>query len=153
VRASGAAGNLEASRRRVAWSQGRRAWDQSPAGPVWRHGRSGSSYGQCSQARGRRGPYYTRHSSVTWQLMPGKYLLWVAKQRGHSVEVMLRMYAAWLDGATGVDIYAIKQAMEKKNRGAQRNSRFSCCNFGCKSSGKSREIYRDSSPRVPRIWR
>ena len=44
----------------------------------------------------RRGPYHARHSSVTWQLMLGKNLLWVAKQHGHSVEVMLRMYAAWL---------------------------------------------------------
>jgi hypothetical protein len=62
----------------------------------------------------RRGPYHTRHSSVTWQLMLGKNLLWVAKQHGHSVEVMLRMYAAWLEGATDSDIHAIKQAMEKR---------------------------------------
>src|SRR5713226_6435435 len=62
----------------------------------------------------RRGPYHARHSSVTWQLMLGKNLLWVAKQHGHSVEVMLRMYAAWLDGATESDIQAIKQAMETR---------------------------------------
>jgi integrase len=68
----------------------------------------------------RRGPYHARHSSVTWQLMLGKNLLWVAKQHGHSVEVMLRMYAAWLDGATDADIHAIKQAMEK--RPAARNA-------------------------------
>jgi integrase len=48
---------------------------------------------------------------VTWQLMLGKNLLWVAKQHGHSAEVMLRMYAAWLEGATESDIQAIKQAM------------------------------------------
>jgi hypothetical protein len=46
--------------------------------------------------------------------MLGKNLLWVAKKHGHSVEVMLRMYAAWLDGATAADIQAIKQAMEKR---------------------------------------
>src|ERR1700692_2236279 len=62
----------------------------------------------------RRGPYHARHSSVTWQLMLGKNLLWVAKQHGHSGEVMLRMYAAWLEGATDSDIHAIKQAMEKR---------------------------------------
>lgn len=62
----------------------------------------------------RRGPYHARHSSVTWQLMLGKNLLWVAKQHGHSVEVMLRMYAACLDGATESDIHAIKQAMERR---------------------------------------
>jgi integrase len=61
----------------------------------------------------RRGPYHARHSSVTWQLMLGKNLLWVAKQHGHSVEVMLRMYAAWLEGATDADIHAIKKATEK----------------------------------------
>src|SRR5271157_4629276 len=62
----------------------------------------------------RRGPYHARHSSVTWQLMLGRNLLWVAKQHGHSVEVMLRTYAAWLEGATDADIHAIKQAMEKR---------------------------------------
>lgn len=62
----------------------------------------------------RRGPYHARHSSVTWQLMLGKNLLWVAKQHGHSVEVMLRMYAAWLDGATDSDIHAIRQALERR---------------------------------------
>ena len=61
----------------------------------------------------RRGAYHARHSSVTWQLMLGRNLLWVAKQHGHSVEVMLRMYAAWLEGATEADIHAIKRAMEK----------------------------------------
>jgi hypothetical protein len=45
--------------------------------------------------------------------MLGKNLLWVAKQHGHSVEVMLRMYAAWLEGATDSDIHAIKQVIEK----------------------------------------
>ena len=62
----------------------------------------------------RRRPYHARHSSVTWQLMLGRNLLWVAKQHGHSVEVMLRMYAAWLEGATDDDIHAIRQSMEKR---------------------------------------
>jgi hypothetical protein len=46
--------------------------------------------------------------------MLGKNLLWVAKQHGHSVEVMRRMYAAWLEGATESDIHAIKLAMERR---------------------------------------
>jgi integrase len=73
----------------------------------------------------RRGPYHARHSSVTWQLMLGKNLLWVAKQHGHSVEVMLRMYAAWLEGATDSDIHAIKQTVEKRSgaRAAFQDSR------------------------------
>ena len=44
--------------------------------------------------------------------MLGKNLLWVAKQHGHSVEVMLRMYAAWIEGATEADIQAIRNAMD-----------------------------------------
>jgi len=39
--------------------------------------------------------------------------IWI-KQHGHRVEVMLRLYAAWLEGATESDICAIKQAMESK---------------------------------------
>ncbi len=46
--------------------------------------------------------------------MLGKNLLWVAKQHGHSIEVMLRMYAAWLEGATEADIHTIKQAMNRR---------------------------------------
>jgi hypothetical protein len=57
--------------------------------------------------------HHARHSSVTWQLMLGKNLLWAAKQHGYSLEVMLRMYAAWLDNATAADIQAIKQALKK----------------------------------------
>ncbi|MDB6084835.1 MAG: phage integrase family protein [Gammaproteobacteria bacterium] len=62
----------------------------------------------------QRGPYHARHTSVTWQLMTGKNLLWVAKQHGHSVQVMLTMYAAWLEGATDADIEAIKAAMHSR---------------------------------------
>src|SRR6185312_10259394 len=35
------------------------------------------------QVRYRR-PYTARHSSVSWNLMVGKNVLWVAKQHGHS---------------------------------------------------------------------
>jgi len=75
-----------------------------------------ADWGEAIKALGirRRGPYHARHSSVTWQLMLGKNLLWVAKPHGHSVEVMLRLYAAWLDGRTESDIHAIKEAMEKR---------------------------------------
>ena len=55
--------------------------------------------------------------------MLGKNLLWVAKQHGHSVEVMLRMYAAWLEGATEADIHAIKQAMQMRPVRALRDAR------------------------------
>jgi len=63
-----------------------------------------------------REPYAARHSSVSWNLMIGKNLLWVAKQHGHSVQTMLNMYARWIEGATDADIEAIKQAMESSPR-------------------------------------
>ena len=42
-----------------------------------------------------RRPYTARHSSVSWSLMVGKNPLWVAKQHGHSISTMLRVYTAW----------------------------------------------------------
>jgi len=40
----------------------------------------------------------------------------------------------------------------KKTRRARCDSRYACCNFRCKWRDKSREIDRDSSPRIPGIW-
>ena len=45
-----------------------------------------------------------RHTSVTWNLMIGNHVLWVAEQHGHSTEVMLKTYAKWLKGSTKDDI-------------------------------------------------
>jgi integrase len=58
-----------------------------------------------------REPYQMRHTSVTWNLMIGKNLLWVAQQHGHSPAVMLKTYAKWLAGSTEKDIEAIRAAM------------------------------------------
>ena len=58
-----------------------------------------------------RKPYCARHSSVSWDLMIGRNPLWVAKQHGHSIATMLRVYAAWTEGAIQADIEAIKRAM------------------------------------------
>ena len=58
-----------------------------------------------------RDPYSARHSSVSWNLMAGKNILWVAKQYGHSVSTMLTTYAAWTEGATDADVEAIKRAI------------------------------------------
>ena len=56
--------------------------------------------------------------------MLGKNLLWVAKQHGHSVEVMLRMYACVARGSDGRRYLArIRQAMRAKTRRARRNAR------------------------------
>ncbi len=61
-----------------------------------------------------REPYNARHSFVSWNLMLGKNLLWVAKQHGHSVQTMLDTYATWIDGSQQEDIEAIRQAMERR---------------------------------------
>ena len=42
--------------------------------------------------------------------MLGKNILWCARQHGHSVQVMLTMYGAWIEGSTAEDIAAIKGA-------------------------------------------
>ena len=58
-----------------------------------------------------REPYQMRHTSVTWNLMIGKNLLWVAEQHGHSPAVMFKAYAKWLEGASKKDIEAMRAAM------------------------------------------
>jgi integrase len=63
-----------------------------------------------------RRPYTARHSSVSWNLMVGKNPLWVAKQHGHSISTMLRVYAAWAEGAVESDIDAIKRSMNRRAR-------------------------------------
>jgi hypothetical protein len=59
-----------------------------------------------------REPYNARHSSVSWNVMVGKNPLSVAKQHGHSIHVMLDVYAAWTEGAKDSAIEAIKHAMQ-----------------------------------------
>ncbi len=73
-----------------------------------------------------RKPYAARHTSVSWNLMIGKSPLWVAKQHGHSVETMWRVYSAWMEGAVDSDIDAIKQAMQFDGPPLDRNPAFGC---------------------------
>ena len=81
-----------------------------------------------------------------------KNLLWVAKQHGHSVEVMLRMYAAWLDGATDSDIHAIKQAMERRPaaRAAFLDSRTAISAINTATNRVTQIVIRP--PEIPGIW-
>ena len=44
--------------------------------------------------------------------MLGKNLMWCARQHGHSVQVMLTMYGAWINGSADEDVAAIKRSME-----------------------------------------
>jgi integrase len=63
-----------------------------------------------------RKPYAARHSSVSWDLMIGSNPLWVAKQHGHSLLTMLRVYAAWTADAPETDAVAIQDASGYVNR-------------------------------------
>jgi integrase len=63
-----------------------------------------------------RRPYTARHSSVSWNLLADKNPLWVAKQHGHSICTMLRVYAACADGAVESEIDAIKRSMNPRAR-------------------------------------
>lgn len=87
--------------------------------PECTHWRWNRTLTRTVDARGR-GPYHARHTFVSWNLMLGKPLLWVAQQAGHSVEVMLRMYAKWLDGATPADIEAIRKFLQGSKPAAPR---------------------------------
>jgi hypothetical protein len=81
-----------------------------------------------------RRPYTARHSSVSWNLMIGKNPLWVAKQHGHSIATMLRVYAAWAEGAVDSDGEAIQQAMRGQLVSPQRAPRpLARCRSGCRS--------------------
>ena len=92
-----------------------------------------------------REPYQMRHTSVTWNLMIGKNLLWVADQHGHSAAVMLKTYAKWLRGATEKSIDDIRAAMGFATHlplGQRANDAISLTQFG---NHWRRE--RDSNPR------
>jgi integrase len=60
-----------------------------------------------------RAPYKARHSFITWNLMIGKNLLWVAKQHGHSAHLMLDVYANWIEGTDASELARIEQAMQR----------------------------------------
>lgn len=47
-----------------------------------------------------RVPYSTRHTYATMMLMAGMRPAFCARQMGHSLEVFIRVYARWLDGAS-----------------------------------------------------
>lgn len=44
-----------------------------------------------------RDPYNTRHSYASWCLTAGLNPAWIARQLGHSVEMLLRRYGKWLE--------------------------------------------------------
>lgn len=59
-----------------------------------------------------RPPKECRDTSVTLALMAGADPVWVAKQHGHSVQVMLRSYAKWIPKADrGRNLQALNRAL------------------------------------------
>ncbi len=64
-------------------------------------------------------PYCARHSSVSWDLTIGRNPLWVAKQHGHSITTMSRVYAAWAEDAIEADIKAIDRAVQPARSAAE----------------------------------
>jgi integrase len=44
-----------------------------------------------------REPYQCRHSSVSWKLMAGENYMKVAKNHGHGLATMLKVYAHWVE--------------------------------------------------------
>lgn len=46
-----------------------------------------------------RSPYTCRHTYATMMLMAGRTPAWCARQMGHSIEMFLKTYAKWLEGA------------------------------------------------------
>jgi integrase len=63
-----------------------------------------------------RKPYAARHTSVSWNLMIGKVPLYNAKQHGHSLTTMWRVYPSWMNGAPETDIEAVQRAMDRRRR-------------------------------------
>ena len=81
-------------------------------------GQSGGGYLGPSSASlryiGNGGPKGTAVRTAQARRYPTVIGVWVAKRYGHSVEVMLHMYAAWLEGAMEADIHAIKHGMARR---------------------------------------
>ena len=88
-------------------------------------------------------------------------------KHGHSVEVMLRMYAAWIEGATEADIQAIRNAMEARPKVsllpfAQASPRDSACQIvlrplaspdSASSSASSPEGKKVRAEKAQKKWR
>jgi len=98
---------------------------------------------QLSSIRYRK-PYCARHSSVSWNLMVGKNPLWVAKQHGHSIATMLRVYASWTEGAIEADLDAIERAMAMTTRNIPE------CRRSSLRQRSAHQAYRTPRPQQPR---
>lgn len=63
-----------------------------------------------------RRPYNMRHTYATTMLMAGMTPAFCAKQLGHSIEMFLRTYSKWLDGAQNdLEMNRLESALENSN--------------------------------------
>lgn len=61
-----------------------------------------------------RDPYHTRHTCATMMLMAGMNPAYVAAQLGHSVQVLLRVYAKWISSsADQVEMAKLENTLKK----------------------------------------
>lgn len=59
-----------------------------------------------------RDPYHTRHTAATTMLMAGANPAYVAAQLGHSVQVLLTVYARWISGdANAAELAKVEAAI------------------------------------------
>ena len=65
-----------------------------------------------------RRPYDLRHSGVTWRLNSGVPATEVAAWAGHSVEVLMRVYAKCMTGLEDVWIARMNDALHLEDRGS-----------------------------------
>ena len=93
-----------------------------------------------------RGGYHARHSSVTWRLMINDNLLKTAQEHGHSVQVMLDMYAKWMIGATAADLDAIRQARQSRPQAGAASTKSAAASMSSESRPLEPPKFATNSP-------
>jgi integrase len=79
---------------------------------LWRRAREEAfTKEQCASLLARR-PYDLRHAAVSTWLNGGVNPTQVAEWAGHSVDILLRIYAKCLDGQEGTALRRIEEALK-----------------------------------------
>lgn len=77
---------------------------------------------------------------ASWNLMPGRDPLRVAKEHGHRISTMFAVYAAWIEGAVEADIGAIRDAMNRTG-GELREAT-------ARTAAANSSVYPDNRPKI-----
>lgn len=112
-----AAINRQAKHTRMA---GEHVWNDPRYGAAWVDERAfrRSYWTPCLKRLGirYRRPYNMRHTYATMMLMAGMTPAFCARQLGHSIEMFLRTYAKWLDGAQNdLEMARLESALSSPN--------------------------------------